>query len=324
LSFAAQLEKNIIVIPRGKRSGNYVNNFLYELWLPFKHSRVLKGCDIFKTNQNSGSIAAAIAKLLYPKKKLVVRSGYIGSELARRSKLSFLIRSYYFLAEHFSYRVCDQALISAEPNRQLLGTRYPFLQNQLVTHNNFIDTNLFKKDPSIEKRFDIIYVARFDRDKNHRVILDALRGSNYTAHFIGQGRTLSSVKTEAISIGIQATFEESVRNEDLPSIYNAARICVFPSLHEGSPKSLLEAMACELPVAALHAPGVSNIISNERNGLISDETGFKANIQRLLNDPSLRDTLGHAARKTVLNDYSFDKVAEQEIKVYKKLLSSYG
>lgn len=323
LSYADQLEKNIVVLPRGKRSSSYLKNFFYEILLPFKYHDVLRGCDIFKTNQNSGSVAAAIAKLLHPKKKLVVRSGYIGSELARLSGLSLLVKGYYFLAERFAYRVCDRALISAEPNQKLLAKRYPFLRNRLTTHNNFIDTNRFKKESPIEKRFDIIYVARFNRDKNHQAILDALQNSHYSVLFVGRGETLPSVKTQAINLGTRVTVEEAIPNADLPSVYNAARICVFPSLHEGSPKSLLEAMACELPVVALDSPGVSNIISHERNGLIGPSSTLRVNILRLLNDPGLRDTLGKAARATVLEDYSFDKIVEQEIEIYKKLLGSY-
>lgn len=275
-------------------------------------------CGIYKTNQNSGSIAATLAKLLF-RKKLVVRSGYIGSELARRSKLSFLVKGYYFLAEQLSYRACDIALISAEPNRKILAQRYPFLKNRLAIHNNFIDTDQFRKDPSLEKRFDLIYVARFNRDKNHQLILDALKNTEISVLLIGQGETNQSIKLEALRMHIQTTFLESVRNEDLPSYYNAARICVFPSLHEGSPKSLLEAMACELPVVALHAPGISNIISNEINGLIGDDSDFKANIQRLLNDPILCDKLGQSARKTIIKEYSFKSILRKEIEIYQNL-----
>lgn len=320
LSYGECLEKNIVIVPRGKHSKSYLNNFFYELWLPIKHQAILRRCNIIKTNQNSGSIAAALAKICF-RKKLIVRSGYIGSELARRSKLSLLVKGYYFLAEQLSYRVCDLALISAEPNRKILAKQYPFLRNRLTTHNNFIDTDRFKKDSAIEKRFDIIYVARFNRDKNHNAILEAVKDTGYSVLFIGQGETFSLVKAEAIRIGTPSTFQESVQNEDLPAYYNAARICAFPSLHEGSPKSLLEAMACELPVVALHAPGVSNIISHEHNGLISQKTNFKANVQRLLNDPILCDKLGQSGRQTIIEAYSFEIISHKEIEFYQELMA---
>lgn len=313
-----RLAINIIVLPRKARSRSYIINFFYELWIPIKYRSILRSCTIYKTNQNSGSIAAALAKLLF-RKKLIVRSGYIGSELARRSKLSLLVKCYYLLAEQLSYHLCDRALISAEPNRQLLARYYPFLKNRLITHNNFIDTDCFKKDDSFEKHFDIIYVARFSRDKNHQLILNALKNTKITALFIGQGETLTLIKAKVKEMNIHATFQESVPNEELPSRYNSARICVFPSLHEGSPKALLEAMACSLPIVALQAPGIVNIITNEVNGLISDEAGFKANIKRLLNDQALCDKLGQSARNTVIEEYSFKRILQKEIEIYQNL-----
>jgi glycosyltransferase involved in cell wall biosynthesis len=302
----------------GARS--YINNFLYELWLPFKYYRTLGRCDIFRTNQNSGSIAAAIAKLLFRKKRLIVRSGYLGSELARRSGLSILVKGYYFLAENLSYRLCDRALITTEANQHLLLQKYPFMEERVIVHNNFIDTNHFKKHSNARKQYDIIYVARYDRDKNHRAILDALKSTLRSALFIGQGKTLPSIEAEAAKDGTRVSFVKSVRNDDLPALYNAARICAFPSLHEGSPKSLLEAMACELPVAALHAPGVSNVINDRQNGLIGNQHLFAGNIERLLNDHALCDRLGQSARQTVLADYSFKKISSGEIQLYQKLL----
>lgn len=318
LNYSDRLEPNITIIPRGVRSANYLNNFFYELWFPIRNRSILRRCDILKTNQNSGSIAAAIAKLLY-QKKLVVRSGYIGSELARRSKLSMLVRAYYFLAENLSYRICDLALISGEPNRKILSQQYPFLKGKLFTHNNFIDTSLFRKDAVSKKEFDIIYVARFNRDKNHQLILSALENTEISVLFVGQGETLPLMRSEARRMGVRATFRNSVPNENLPSCYNSARICAFPSLHEGSPKSLLEAMACELAVVTLTVPGIINIISHEKNGLIGSETDFKTSIQKLLNNPVLRDTLGQSARKTIIEDYSFERILEEEIRLYQNL-----
>lgn len=318
LRYNFRLEKNITVLPRGARSKSYIINFLYELWIPIKYRSVLRQCTVYKTNQNSGSIAATLAKILFGK-KLIIRSGYIGSELARRSRLSLLVKGYYFFAEQLSYRMCDRALISAEPNKQLLDRHYPFLKDRLITHNNFIDTDLFTKNNSIEKSIDIVYVARFNRDKNHELILNAIRNTTHSALFIGQGERLPSIRARAHAMNLRVTFRDSVPNEDLPFHYNTARICAFPSLHEGSPKALLEAMACALPIVALPAPGITNVITNGTNGLIGDETDFKANVERLLNDQELCDKLGQSARKTVIEAYSFKRILQNEIEIYQNL-----
>lgn len=319
-SFSVYLEKNIVVIPRGRRSKNYFNNFLYEISMPFRQWRILKQCDIFKTNQNSGGIAASIAKILFPSKKLVIRSGYIGSELARRSKLSLVIKTYYFFAERLSYFLCDQAFIPMRINYDILLRKYPFLKKKTQILNNFIDTDLFHAESS-ERRYDIIYVARFDRDKNHRAILEALRETNASILFIGKGPERDDIEFVARKYKLPLFILDAIPNNELPRYYNSAKICAFSSLHEGCPKSLLEAMSCEIPIVALDSPGVSNIVQNEKNGLIGPESSFQSNLFRLLNDPVLRDTLGKSGRKTILAEYSFDILFKKEIEVYKKLFN---
>lgn len=319
-SFSAYLEKNIVVIPRGRRSKNYFNNFLYEISMPFRHWRILKHCDIFKTNQNSGGIAASIAKILFPSKKLVIRSGYIGSELAHRSKLSLVIKTYYFLAERLSYLLCDQAFIPMRISYDILLRKYPFLKKKTQILNNFIDTDLFHAESS-KRRYDIIYVARFDRDKNHRAILKALRETNASILFIGKGPERNNIESVAREYKLFLSIFDAIPNNELPRYYNSAKICAFPSLHEGCPKSLLEAMSCEVPIIALDSPGVSNIIQNEKNGLIGPESSFQGNIFRLLGDSTLRQTLGKNGRKTILDEYSFDIIFEKEVYAHRNLLN---
>jgi glycosyltransferase involved in cell wall biosynthesis len=320
LRYQDAFEKNVVIIPRKKRSGSYLANFFYETVLSFRHRHILKRCDIFRTNQNSGALAAAIAKVIRPESKLVVRSGYVGSELAQRSNLPFHVKLYYFFVERVSYRLCDQAFIPTQENYGILMGKYPFLKNKLAILNNFIDTDRFAPYPNPEKKYDVIYVGRMNRDKNHRALLKAVKGQNLDILFIGNGEGLEPVKSLAKELNVRATFIESVPNNDLPAYYNASRVCAFPSLHEGNPKALLEAMSCGLAIAALPVPGVKNIIDHELNGLLGPEEDLRDNILRLLSDTLLRDRLGSEARKTVLEGFSLGKILEMEIRTYRKLI----
>jgi glycosyltransferase involved in cell wall biosynthesis len=313
------LEKNIQIIPRGKHSGNYFINFLYELWMPFKYRNILKKCAIFKTNQNSGALAPSIAKIFLPSRKLVVRSGYIGSELSRRAHLPITTKLYYAATERISYFLCDQIFITTDENRDILIKNYPFVKKKILVLNNSINTELFKPLPN-EKKIDIIYVARFNKDKNHQALIKSIQGLGLKVLFIGRGETLKKIKTLAENSGVHITHIDRIPNNELPQYYNSAQMCVFPSLHEGNPKSLLEAMSCGLPIVALDSPGINNIIKNETNGLIGGIASIRNNILRLSNNTELCAILGSEAQKTVLEKYSFKKILEREITTYKKLL----
>jgi glycosyltransferase involved in cell wall biosynthesis len=319
LLFSKSLEKNIVLIPRKHCSKNYFVNSLYEIVIPLRHRSILKKCDILKTNQNSGSIAAAITKICFPKCKLIIRSGYIGTELDWNT-LSLAAKAYYIIAENFSYRICDGILI---PKRDaaILSDKYPFTRKKITVLNNFIDTDRFAPLPQKQK-YDIIYVARLSETKNHIALLKAIVGTDVRLLFIGQGENYSMLADFAKKMSLDVTIIDSVSNNQLPAYYNASGLCVFPSLQEGNPKALLEAMACGLPIVALDSPGITNIIINEKNGLIGPEKTLKENIARLLSNPTLRDTLGRVGRQDVVDKYAFEKIVTTEIGTYRKLLES--
>lgn len=234
-------------------------NALYELILPFRFYKTLRRCDVFKTNQNSGSIAASIAKIILPRKKFIARSGYIGSEMGSQN-LSIFIRIYYYIAENLTYRICNKALISGSQSYHTLLRKYPFLQEKLILHNNFINTEVFKKS-TLTQKIDIIYVARLDlTQKNHLAIINACKNTPYKVLFIGQGKDEALIARTAKENNVELTIIPKVQNNELSLYYNESRICVFPSHYEGNPKSLLEAMACELPIIAYRNPGIENII----------------------------------------------------------------
>lgn len=317
LEYKKYLEKNIIIIPKTWK----VPDVIYEFLLPFIHRGILRNCDIYKTNQNSGAIAPTIAKIFFGK-KLVVRSGYIGSEFARLNKLPFYAKLYFWFAEKFSYFFCDLSFIPTQSGYDILIEKYPVLKGKLILMNNFIDTELFK-NKDLEKKYDIIYVARFDgRQKNHLGLLEAAEGLGLKLLFIGQGEKKNLIMEKAREKNISLEIIEKIPNDQLPDYYNASKMCAFPSFFEGNPKALLEAMSCELPIVACDVVGVNNLIKNGESGLLSppDSREIRKNIEKILKDEILAERLGRSAREFILENFSFEKLLEKEIDIYKNVL----
>jgi glycosyltransferase involved in cell wall biosynthesis len=127
---------------------------------------------------------------------------------------------------------------------------------------------------------------------------------------------------------VKAYFPEGIRNrisvlpflsrDAMPNLYASHDIFVFPSLVEGMPLTLLEAMAGAMPVVTTNTCGMSDLIENGKNGLLvpaADATALGEAIDRLRNAPELRRNLGLRARESA-KGYTWDLIARQLERVF--------
>ena len=105
---------------------------------------------------------------------------------------------------------------------------------------------------------------------------------------------------------------------------NRAEVFALPSKYEGNPKALLEAMACELPVIGVDAPGVRDVIQHGVNGMLcaQSEQDIATAIRTLLADASLRNRLGCQARLYVTDHHSQENIAIKEAKMIEQLIGN--
>ena len=118
------------------------------------------------------------------------------------------------------------------------------------------------------------------------------------------------------------TLTGNVSNYDLPSYYSLMDVIVHPSVRDGMPNVLLEAMACERAVVATSAGGVLDVVEDCKNGRtapIHDVDSIAAIVQELLSDNTQRVALGRAARSTVQRRFTFQNELDRNRAVYRKL-----
>lgn len=105
--------------------------------------------------------------------------------------------------------------------------------------------------------------------------------------------------------------------------YRAADIVVMPSVREGLPNVVLEAMACGLPVVASRLPGSTDtMIEDGRDGRlvpVGDTSAFADAIAAIITDPVEAGRMGAAARETAQQRYQMSRIAEQWLAVYEEV-----
>ena len=113
-----------------------------------------------------------------------------------------------------------------------------------------------------------------------------------------------------------------ISHNDLPAYYSLMDVFVHPSLRDGMPNALLEAMACEIPVIATPVGGVLDVLEDGKNGLlvnVKDENSLAERILGLLDNNEKRRALGKSARESILNRFTLQKELEANLNVYRTI-----
>lgn len=174
----------------------------------------------------------------------------------------------------------------------------------------------------------ILYVGRLSYGKGIFDLLksfEILNDKNLSLIIAGEGVLKKKIETFIISKKMEdrIILKGHVDNNELVKLYQKALIFVFPSHYEGFPTVVLEAMASGLPVLLSDIPAHKNIIKDRIDGILFKKGNFHdlaEKIKILKTNNILIMNLGQNARKTVLEKYTWDKLTNDYILLFKKLV----
>ncbi|MBL7196731.1 MAG: glycosyltransferase family 4 protein [Candidatus Omnitrophica bacterium] len=320
---SSYLSKNIEIIPvpfihKGGRKGkNILVMMVYSVILPLVHWRILRKVDILKTNQISGSWTALITKLIFSK-KLILRCGYIWSYIAFQNKENVIKRYIKRLLERITCVFADLVVCSSISDKKYLNNNYG-IKAKIIP--NYVDTGFFKPLGRPKLKNSVCFVGRLEREKNLLTLLEALKGLPYRLTIIGSGSMRAELEEEAQKYNVNVRFMNNVPHSKLPEILNQHEIFMLPSFYEGTPKALLEAMACGLAVIGTNVKGINEIIEHRKNGILSmvDSKSIGSAIQGLMEDEFLKNALGAKSVEKIRKEYALNMLVEQE----KKIIDSF-
>jgi glycosyltransferase involved in cell wall biosynthesis len=258
---------------------------------------------------------------------MIARCGYLLSlhRLALRESESSYRRA--LRDEKRCYSIAEAGEVSGQEDKDYLVRQHGIEDaGKIHVVPNCLNTELFSPDGSVRKVAGrIAFVGRLVPQKNLFSLIRALEGiDGVELILIGDGREKSGLEQEAARCRVNARFLGVMPNEQMPAILNAAEIYAQVSLSEGcSPKTVLEAMSCGLPVVAGDTPGSRDAIKHGETGLLCGTAPeeIRQAVLMLLKDAAMRKRLGARARECVVNNFSVDKVLEKEIAVIRSLMS---
>jgi glycosyltransferase involved in cell wall biosynthesis len=185
----------------------------------------------------------------------------------------------------------------------------------------------------------ILFIGHFSREKRPDILLDAWK--RYVAETFPDTGIIFVGATKVDHYEVDAELIRDIRHlaepylddrifffertDEIEKVYQAADFFVFPSLREGMPNALLEAMSSGLPVIVSKLDGITDwVVEDERNGLLF-EPGNRFDLGeallRVLKNDNFANSLGVKARKTVIERFSIKRVAEEYGELYRYLVS---
>jgi L-malate glycosyltransferase len=199
--------------------------------------------------------------------------------------------------------------------------------------HNCVDPAMFgaKTKKVSGKTKTILFVGRLCEAKGIRHLIEAFSEASQDQAgvkltIVGDGPMRGELSAEIEQRGMKDWIEIRgfIDYQDLPSVYSESDIFVLPSLSEGFPLTVVEAMASKVAVIATDVGGIPEILVDGVNGLLvkpGSSQGLSDAMKRLIMDEQLRDRLAEAGRQTILSSYTLGEAAKETVAVY---LLAYG
>jgi len=295
-----------------------------------------KRYDIVHFHGASLPLIMALPFLIWMEKKVVakVAAANLGTEAGSLSG------RYWFLGTLLArlLRRADAFVSISEEIRQ--GLRADGVAPERIHRiDNFIDTSIFyppgpgdkdhlKEALGYRGKLLVLYSGRLVPRKGVEYLLKAWKGLT-TEHpdarllLLGDGPLQGSLTEMAEDLGITDTVRFAGRVGDVPRYLRAADLFVLPSVQEGMPNSMLEAMACRLPAVATRIGGVVDVVGEQGYAWLVEPgrwESLREGMDKMLTEKDLRDRLSVTALDTIREKYSLESRVSRYLRLYQNCL----
>ena len=241
---------------------------------------------------------------------------------------------------HIMYALQNATAVTTNASELVKKTK-AFIDREIHLIPNGIDTNLFKvldKNAALAETFNlqpskpsaIGFAGELRKKKGLETLLSAYTQANkerpLALLIIGEVRQGEDKKAfddfQIANPDSKIIITGYVPQKDLPAYYSLIDVFVHPSLRDGMPNAVLEAMACAKAIIATPVGGIKDVLEDGKNGVIvnvNDVNFLAEKILDLLDNSEKRSNLGKNARQLVVNKFTLEKELEANLNIYRKL-----
>jgi len=321
---------------------NIKNNRMVAFTIPFFMASQILRCGFICRKENFDiihahwiipqALSAVLAKKIFRINIPILVTSHGGDLYTSENKLSIYIKS-WILSQ------CDKISVVSESMKAHCIKTYNCAPSKLAVAPMGVELKKFTPVARETTEDIILFIGRLVEKKGTINLINAFpkvleKRPSAKLLIAGSGHELellqSVVKTKNLTH--QVRFLGNVAHNQLPKLINQAKTVVLPFIvannndQEGLGLTTIEAMGCEKAVIVGDVPAVHDVIKHKVNGLIvngKDSNDIANKIIEVLSNEKERTTLAKRGRKSVLDKFDWNKVADTYTELYNKIIKEY-
>lgn len=270
----------------------------------------------------SSTVFCALMRMIGSSPLIVTNHGLIS-----QTAPMWLQKIYVPTIARWVYKTADMIICYTETERDQLIDLGIQPEKISIIHNG-VDTDHFVPLVNTLPRKQILWIGKYVPGKGVEYLLQGFQlfsrvFPDFTLLMIGRGPQKDDCIRMIEDLGLmeKVILRDFVENNDLPEIYQQSSLFVLPSLEEGVPRTILEAMACGVPVACTDLPQLVKIVSG--CGLLfppRDPEALAATLSALISDTEMARACGRNGREKAVTMYSWSDTVSKTLDLYASLI----
>ncbi len=221
--------------------------------------------------------------------------------------------------EGLLWRLSTRIVCNARAIKGTIVRRFSIDPDRVAVVPNGVDADYFSADSAQKTPYPtVIYVGRLVEQKDPLTLVEGFRQAldrvpEARLMIVGNGHLRSDVEKYVRSHTLESRITLLPGTSDILPLLRMSWVFAMPSAWEGSPNTLIEAMATGLPVVATRVGGIPDLVEHGVTGLLSepgDSRSLAENLTRVLLDESMRRSMGDKSREKVLAHHTIRTMVE--------------